>query len=256
MNAAGTFAGKFQQEVKKEDASLIELLATITIGIFGMILSESGIQTGNPISFILGIIIQFSAASWITMKFLTFVRDFIWDFVDRSKRKDTPDVFGMPDYSILRPIQISQNVVCFQLLRGPSIVRLPLTKPRPCRAFKTRPYRGSIQICKQKQASPDTKTSLPPAWFWCKMHQPVKRGFDAHGSARQHKQTARLSVSFEKIDYERVTAIAEANDVSTAWIIRKAVCVYLDAYEHSATSISIHDEQQHEVAPTVGEKQS
>ena len=91
MNATGTFAGKFQQEVKKEDASLIELLAAIAIGIFGMILSELGIQTDNPISFILGIIIQFSAAGWITMKFLTSVRDFIWDFIDRSKNKDKLD---------------------------------------------------------------------------------------------------------------------------------------------------------------------
>ena len=88
MNATSTFVGKFQQGMKKEDASLIELLAAIIIGIFGMILSEFGIQTDNPISFILGIVIQFSAAGWITMKFLTAVRDFIWDFIDRAKKKD------------------------------------------------------------------------------------------------------------------------------------------------------------------------
>ena len=40
MNAASTFVGKFQQGMKKEDASLIELLAAIIIGIFGVILSE------------------------------------------------------------------------------------------------------------------------------------------------------------------------------------------------------------------------
>lgn len=64
------------------------------------------------------------------------------------------------------------------------------------------------------------------------------------GRPRQHKQTARLSVSFEKADYDRVTAIAEANDVSTAWIIRKAVTVYLDAFGHSALPIGAQREQQ------------
>ena len=53
------------------------------------------------------------------------------------------------------------------------------------------------------------------------------------GRPRQYKQTARLSVSFEKADYDRVTALAEAHDVSTAWIIRKAVRNYLDDYGHS-----------------------
>lgn len=45
---------------------------------------------------------------------------------------------------------------------------------------------------------------------------------------RQNKQVARLSVSFEKEVYERVTALADAHDVSTAWIIRKAVRTYLE----------------------------
>ena len=45
---------------------------------------------------------------------------------------------------------------------------------------------------------------------------------------RQNKQTARLSVSLEKEVYERVTALADAHDVSTAWIIRKAVNAYLE----------------------------
>ena len=64
------------------------------------------------------------------------------------------------------------------------------------------------------------------------------------GRPKQHKQTARLSVSFEKADYDRVTAIAEANDVSTAWIIRKAVTTYLDAFGHSALPIGARREQQ------------
>ena len=57
------------------------------------------------------------------------------------------------------------------------------------------------------------------------------------GRPRQYKQTARLSVSFEKTDYDRVTALAEAHDVSTAWIIRKAVRNYLDDHGHSAGPI-------------------
>ena len=49
---------------------------------------------------------------------------------------------------------------------------------------------------------------------------------------RQNKQIARLSVSFEKEIYERVTALADAHDVSTAWIIRKAVRTYLEDRHH------------------------
>ena len=49
---------------------------------------------------------------------------------------------------------------------------------------------------------------------------------------RQNKQIARLSVSFEKEIYERVTALADAHDVSTAWIIRKAVKTYLEDRHH------------------------
>ena len=64
------------------------------------------------------------------------------------------------------------------------------------------------------------------------------------GRPSQHKQTARLSVSFEKADYGRVTAIAEANDVSPAWIIRKAVTAYLDTFGHFTLPIVTQREQQ------------
>ena len=57
------------------------------------------------------------------------------------------------------------------------------------------------------------------------------------GRPRQYKQTSRLSVSFEKTDYDRVTALAVAHDVSTAWIIRKAVRNLLDDHSHSAVPI-------------------
>ena len=49
---------------------------------------------------------------------------------------------------------------------------------------------------------------------------------------RQNKQVARLSVSFEKEIYEVVTALADVHDVSTAWIIRKAVRTYLEEHHH------------------------
>lgn len=73
------------------------------------------------------------------------------------------------------------------------------------------------------------------------------------GRPRQDKQTARLSVSFEKADYDRVTAIAEANDVSTAWIIRKAVSAYLDTFGHSALPIGGQRGQQR-VGPLAAEE--
>ena len=55
---------------------------------------------------------------------------------------------------------------------------------------------------------------------------------------RQNKQTARLSVSFEKEVYERVTALADAHEVSTAWIIRKAVNAYLEDHHLSTQIVS------------------
>lgn len=60
------------------------------------------------------------------------------------------------------------------------------------------------------------------------------------GRPRQHKETARLSVSFSKVDYERLITIAEANDVSTAWIIRRAVSTYLDDFDQALSHIGIH----------------
>lgn len=76
------------------------------------------------------------------------------------------------------------------------------------------------------------------------------------GRPRQHKQIARLSVSFEKADYDRVTAIAEANDVSTAWVIRKAVSAYLDAREPSTISVGLHDGQPQELVSATDERHS
>ena len=85
METTSTFEDKHRQRNINNDAvSFIELLAAIAIGIFGIFLAELGIETNNPISQWLGFLIQFSAAGWITMQFLTS----IWDFIDRFKKKD------------------------------------------------------------------------------------------------------------------------------------------------------------------------
>ena len=72
------------------------------------------------------------------------------------------------------------------------------------------------------------------------------------GRPRQHKQTARLSVSIEKADYDRVTAIAEANQVSTAWIIRRAVSVFLDDYVPAAQFRGAQEDVRQVIAPVRG----
>ena len=41
-------------------------------------------------------------------------------------------------------------------------------------------------------------------------------------------QVVRLSISFEKEVHERVTDLADAHDVSTAWTIRKVANAYLE----------------------------
>lgn len=42
--------------------------------------------------------------------------------------------------------------------------------------------------------------------------------------------TVRTSVILPKEAYERVQEIAEANDVSSAWVIRQAVLSYLESH--------------------------
>ena len=63
-------------------ASLVELLAALIIGVFGMFLAELGSQINNPIIHWSGIVASVSAAGWITMGFLTA----IWDFIEHFKR--------------------------------------------------------------------------------------------------------------------------------------------------------------------------
>ncbi len=49
--------------------------------------------------------------------------------------------------------------------------------------------------------------------------------------ALESKKTVRLSVTLLEGQYARVNEIAQQTDVSTAWIIRKAVAQFLEQYE-------------------------
>ncbi len=46
----------------------------------------------------------------------------------------------------------------------------------------------------------------------------------------QAKKSVRTSVLLPEESYSRVQSLADANDVSTAWVIRQAVLRFLDDY--------------------------
>ena len=72
-----------RQGTDNNASALVELLAVIAIGLFGMFLAEVGSMVEDPIFYWSGIVASISAAGYITMKFLTAV----WDFIDRFKKK-------------------------------------------------------------------------------------------------------------------------------------------------------------------------
>ena len=85
-----TFAGKYQQnQVTNNAADLIELLAALAIGVFGMFLAELRQEINNPIIYWSGIVILVSATGYITVKFLRELKDYINSF----KKKDNSDTF-------------------------------------------------------------------------------------------------------------------------------------------------------------------
>ena len=49
--------------------------------------------------------------------------------------------------------------------------------------------------------------------------------------AIEPKQTVRTSVIVGTDQYKRINAIADANDVSVAWVIRTAISQFLDQHE-------------------------
>ena len=47
------------------------------------------------------------------------------------------------------------------------------------------------------------------------------------GRPKNEKQPARLTITLHENDYSQVCQLAEKNDVSAAWIVRRAVQQYL-----------------------------
>jgi Ribbon-helix-helix protein, copG family. len=45
---------------------------------------------------------------------------------------------------------------------------------------------------------------------------------------KKDRQPARLTVTLDENDYQRVCSLADQNDVSAAWVIRRAVHDYLE----------------------------
>jgi predicted transcriptional regulator len=45
---------------------------------------------------------------------------------------------------------------------------------------------------------------------------------------KKDRQPARLTVTLDEADYQRVCSLADKNDVSAAWVIRRAVQYYLE----------------------------
>ncbi len=45
---------------------------------------------------------------------------------------------------------------------------------------------------------------------------------------KKDRQPARLTVTLDESDYQRVCSLADQNDVSAAWVIRRAVHDYLE----------------------------
>ena len=66
-----SFAGKYQQsKVTDNAADLVELLAAIAIGIFGMFLAKLREKISNPVIYWSGMVTSVSAAGYITMEFI------------------------------------------------------------------------------------------------------------------------------------------------------------------------------------------
>ncbi len=57
--------------------------------------------------------------------------------------------------------------------------------------------------------------------MWCMSHRIIMRPIA--------EQTVRLSVSLNKVDHDTLQRVADKNDVSVAWVVRKAVERFLDS---------------------------
>ena len=84
-----SFAGKYQQnKVTDNAAGLVELLAAIAIGIFGIFLAELGEEISNPVIYWSGMVTSVSAAGYITMEFINASLD----VRDRLRKKNNHDI--------------------------------------------------------------------------------------------------------------------------------------------------------------------
>jgi ribbon-helix-helix CopG family protein len=64
------------------------------------------------------------------------------------------------------------------------------------------------------------------------------------GRPKSNKQATRLTVTLEADDYDKVCALADHNDVSAAWIIRRAIQNYLRSATHTVpSSLPVNFEQ-------------
>ena len=77
-----------QHEVLKDNLSLIELVAVLILGGFGMAISLFGIEANDPIVYGLGIGIMAVVFGYGLVKLITAIRNFIWENQDRLKNKD------------------------------------------------------------------------------------------------------------------------------------------------------------------------
>ena len=59
---------------------------------------------------------------------------------------------------------------------------------------------------------------------------------------RKDRTLPRLTVSLEERDYSEVCEIAQRNDVSAAWVIRRAVQQYL-GHATDSTATSVEDQR-------------
>ena len=77
-----------QHEVLKDNLSLVELVAVLILGGFGMAISLFGIEANDPVTYGLGIGIMAVVFGYGLVELITAIRNFIWENQDRSKNKD------------------------------------------------------------------------------------------------------------------------------------------------------------------------
>jgi len=62
---------------------------------------------------------------------------------------------------------------------------------------------------------------------------------------KSNRQVARVSVSFDANDYQELRALADQNDVSAAWIVRRAVTRLLDEQRANRSASAVLTRSMH-----------